>query len=103
MSSPKDENDRLRGELDVLQARLPLSPVLHEHGVFSGVSVPVRGRDRPFGVVTAYSATAREFSTDDVDFLVAAGNLLSTAIERLRGEEALRESERRFRELVENV
>jgi PAS domain S-box-containing protein len=86
-----------------LKSRFPLSPVLHEHGVFSGICVPLRGRDRPFGVVTAYSATAREFTSDDVDFLVSAGNLLSTAIERMRGEEALRESERRFRELVENV
>lgn len=85
------------------ETRFPLSPVLHDHKVISGMTVMLRGRDRPYGVLAAHTTSRREFTKIDVDFLGAVANLLAAAIERTRGEEALRESERRFRDLVENV
>lgn len=72
-------------------------PLLHEHGVISGVSVVVQGRDEPFGVLDVHTAEPRTFSRDDVNFLQAVANVLAAAIGRKRAEEAfiqVREAER---------
>jgi len=76
-------------------------PLLTEHRVISGMSVIIQGRDRPFGVLGAHTAKKRSFSKDDTNFLQAVANLLADAIERKQTEEALRESEERFRKIFE--
>ncbi len=72
-------------------------PLLHEHGVVSGISVVIQGRDGPFGVLGAHTSGHRFFSADDVNFLQAVANVLAAAVGRRRAEEALievREAER---------
>lgn len=64
-------------------------PLLHEHGVVSGVSVIIHGQERPFGILTAHATRRRKFSRDDVNFLQALANVLAMAVERKRTEEAL--------------
>jgi PAS domain S-box-containing protein len=78
-------------------------PLLHEHGVVSGMSAVVGGQERPFGVLGAHTEERRTFTEDDVNFLSAVANVLAAAIERERAEEELRESEERFRATFEQA
>jgi two-component system nitrate/nitrite sensor histidine kinase NarX len=75
--------------------------LLHEHGVVSGVSVIMGGRERPVGALEVYTTWPRCFTADDVHFLRAVANLLATVNVRARAEEALRISERRYRAIFE--
>ena len=68
------------------EVRFPGSAALHDRGVASGITVPIRGRDVPFGVLAAHETTVRAFSTDDVNFLQSVANVLAAAIERRRSE-----------------
>jgi len=77
--------------------------LLHDHGVVSGMSVIIRGRERPYGVLGAHTASARRFATDDVNFLGTVANVLAEAIERKNAEAELRRSESQFRALFENA
>jgi diguanylate cyclase (GGDEF)-like protein len=70
--------------------RFEAAPILRAHGVASGVSVVVEGRDAPFGILSAHSTAPRSFSDEDVDFLTTVANVLSAAIERNRDEQASR-------------
>ena len=63
---------------------------LRRLGVVSGMTVPIEGRERPFGVITCHTRRARRFDSDDVNFLTALANVLSTAIDRHRAEERSR-------------
>jgi two-component system, cell cycle sensor histidine kinase and response regulator CckA len=85
------------------EIRFTVPPHLETHDVVSGVCVVVQGRDRPWGVLGAYSAQPREFSGPDVLFVQALAHVLATALERARVEEALRKSEEHFRSLTENA
>jgi PAS domain S-box-containing protein len=64
--------------------------LLHDHGVVSGMSVIIGGVERPFGILGVHTTTRRTFTEDDIHFLKAVANVLATAIERKRAEEALR-------------
>ena len=85
------------------ETRFTASPHVMEHGAVSGLSVVVQGRDRPWGVLSAYSTERREFSGPDVLFVQALAHVLATAVERARVEDALRKSEEHFRSLTENA
>ena len=64
--------------------------ILHTHGAVSGVSVVLRGTDRPFGVLSAHSRTRREFTPDDAHFLQTIADLLGQTIQRHEAEDRLR-------------
>jgi diguanylate cyclase (GGDEF)-like protein len=61
-----------------------------DEGVASGMSVGIEGRKRAFGVLAVHSSRERSFSADDVNFVQAVANVLSTAVERHRNDEANR-------------
>ncbi|MGH7700017.1 MAG: PAS domain S-box protein, partial [Gemmatimonadales bacterium] len=65
--------------------------------------VVIHGKERPFGVLGAYTARRREFTTPEVLFVQAVAHVLATSIERARVEDALRRSEEHFRSLIENA
>jgi PAS domain S-box-containing protein len=69
--------------------RFPGSQLLREHGVVSGLSVMIRGREAPWGVLGVHSRSPRDFTSDDVNFLRATANTLAMAIERYRDDEEL--------------
>ena len=71
----------------LLETRFTVPAILSEHEVQSGMSVIVHGRDRPFGVLSAFSHRRHAFTPDDVHFLQAVANIMATAIERKRLEE----------------
>ena len=77
--------------------------LLEEHGVISGVSVIIGDTDAPFGILGAHTKQRRVFSKYDVNFLQAISNVLASAIVREKSEEALQQSEERFRQLFENM
>ncbi|MBW3632428.1 MAG: PAS domain S-box protein [Chloroflexi bacterium] len=76
-------------------------PLLHEHGVVSGLSTIIRGRERPFGVLGAHTRARRDFTHDDALFLRAVANVLAAAIERQRMEDEAHED--RFHALVQQA
>jgi PAS domain S-box-containing protein len=84
------------------EARFSGPPLLHDHGVISGLSCLIVGESGPWGVLGAHSKSYREFTEDDVSFVQAIANVLAASVQRKRVEEALRESEERFRSLVNN-
>ncbi len=71
------------------ETRFSGPPLLHNHGVVSGLSVIIPAQGRPFGVLGAHTVRRRSFTEDDIHFLQALANVLATAIERKRAEEAL--------------
>ncbi|MCJ8281865.1 MAG: PAS domain-containing protein, partial [Rivularia sp. ALOHA_DT_140] len=78
------------------ESRFQGPQLLIDHNVVSGLSVIIQGKDHPFGVLGAHTTKKRIFSRDDIFFLQAIANVLATAIERQRMEDALRESEERW-------
>ena len=58
---------------------------------------------RQFGGIGVHSRHAQHFSADDAHFLQAVANVIGAAVERARHEEAVRDSEARFRELADTA
>jgi len=84
------------------ETRFSGPPLLYEHGVVSGMSAIIRGRERPYGVLGLHSSSLRRFGADDVSFLNAVANVLAEAIGRKHAEDELRQSEARYRRVVES-
>ena len=59
-------------------------------GVVAGVTVPVAARDADWGVLGAHSRAPRRFRPDEIDFLRAVANVVSSAVERHLVEEEMR-------------
>ncbi len=76
---------------------------LLEHNVVSGLSVIIQGKYCPFGILGAHSTKRRTFSQNDIYFLQGIADVLATAIERQRMEDALRESELRWQLAVKGT
>jgi two-component sensor histidine kinase len=65
------------------EARFESPSLLHAHGVVSGLSCPIAGRDgRAYGVVGAHTAMLRKFTESDVSFLAAVANVIAGTIQR---------------------
>lgn len=73
------------------ETRFSGPPLLHEHGVVSGMSVIIQGGERPYGILGVHTRKRRRFSRNDINFLQAVANLLAQTIERKRAEEEIRQ------------
>jgi signal transduction histidine kinase/CheY-like chemotaxis protein/HAMP domain-containing protein len=62
------------------------SALLTELGVVSGAAVAIPTRDKPFGVLAAHTTHQREFSPDDIQFMLAIANVVGMATERIKAE-----------------
>ena len=69
--------------------RFELSPFVRAHHPASAATVIVTGRERPFGVLGAFSLEPRSFSDDDVAFLQTVANVISAAVERAAADRRL--------------
>ncbi|MBW4575089.1 MAG: EAL domain-containing protein [Aphanothece sp. CMT-3BRIN-NPC111] len=89
------------------ETRLSGTPLLHNHRLVSGASVIIERQAKsnreeshllppPFGVLGVHTSKKRQFTEDDINFLQSVANVLASAIERKRAEEALKESEERY-------
>ncbi|HEY0141178.1 MAG TPA: EAL domain-containing protein [Thermoanaerobaculia bacterium] len=84
--------------------------LLGHHGVESGACLPIPGRERTWGCLTAYSDTRRVFALDEIEFLRSIADLTGAVIVSTQNEAARRKAEQdrtetdeRFRALVENA
>jgi PAS domain S-box-containing protein len=65
------------------ETRFEAPALLRDHGVNSGVSVPIAGRDgRAYGVLGAHSARRHRFGEHDISFLTSIANVIAGAIQR---------------------
>lgn len=64
------------------EARFSGPPLLHDHGVVSGLSVVIGAADDPFGVLGVHTRRQRTFSADDVHFLEMVADVLAQTIRR---------------------
>lgn len=85
------------------ETRFVKPQLLQEHGVVSGVSVIIQGVSGPWGILGAHSVRRCQFSQDDVSFVQSVSNILAEAIERKIFIDNLRQSEKKFRGLVETA
>jgi PAS domain S-box-containing protein len=70
------------------ETRFETPALLRDHGINSGVSVPIAGRDgRAYGVVGAHTARRRRFGESDVSFLTAIANMIAGAIQRRQADQ----------------
>ncbi|HUP41665.1 MAG TPA: ATP-binding protein [Thermoanaerobaculia bacterium] len=75
------------------EERINRPQLLIDHGVVSGMTVLIRTRQDPWGVLGVHSAERRSFTADDVNFLLAIANVVAAVLERERIEEQLRRSQ----------
>nr|WP_294546405.1 PAS domain-containing protein [uncultured Rhodopila sp.] len=88
------------------ETRFAGPPMLHDHGVLSGMSVIIRGAgegDPPFGVLGVHTARRRSFTGHDIRFLEAVANILTAAVQRGQNETALLGRKAALRALVETI
>ena len=76
-------------------------PLLHEHGVVSGISTVLRGDTRAHGLITAHSAQQRTFTDEDVAFFDAVAGVVAAAMDRRDAEGLLEETNQRLRLTLE--
>nr|MCU0605510.1 GAF domain-containing protein [Desulfobacterales bacterium] len=86
-----------------IDAETRFSPhhLMRAHGIVSGMSAVIGGRERAFGVLNASTTRRRTFTKDDTLFLQSVANVLAAAIERKQAEEALRRQEQAARKLAQ--
>ncbi|MCB8819466.1 PAS domain S-box protein [Microvirga rosea] len=70
---------------------------LVQHGIKRSINVPIASRGGRFGVIEVDSPGESRFSEADIAFMQGFANLLGVALERSRGETALRDTEERYR------
>lgn len=72
------------------ETRFRPSDILLARGVVSGISVVIRGRTRPYGVLSMFHTRKRRFESEEASTLASAANVIGMAIERADTEEQLR-------------
>jgi signal transduction histidine kinase len=68
------------------ETRFSSTPLLESEGFLSGMSIVVRTRTGPFGLLAIHSRQPREFTDDDVHFQQAMANLIGVAVDHARGD-----------------
>ncbi len=72
------------------ETRFSGPPLLLDHGVVSGMSIIIRGKEGPFGVLGTHAAESHRFTEEDIHFLESAANLLAETITMRAAEVELR-------------
>jgi signal transduction histidine kinase/CheY-like chemotaxis protein/HAMP domain-containing protein len=84
----------ITGEVSVVddiaaQSQFTLPPLLAAHGVAGGITTAIPTRGAPFGVLAVFTTRRRNFTPDEVQFLLTAANTIGMAAERRRAEAAM--------------
>ncbi len=73
------------------------SPLLYEHGVVSGMSIKIHRKGQAYGVLGAFTAEQRVFTSAALYFMETVANILATSIQEKRIEKAIQESHERLK------
>ena len=79
------------------ESRFSGPSLLLDHGVISGMSLIIQGKDRPFGVLGAHTKRHKTFTKDDINFLQSISNVLAETIARKQAEEESKIMEEKLR------
>ncbi|MDY6901077.1 MAG: response regulator [Cyanobacteriota bacterium] len=82
------------------ETRFNSPTLLEEHGIISGVSVPIFGVHETYGILGVYTSQKRAFNQDDIYFLQAVANVLFGAIEKQHIETTLRKAKQELENKV---
>ena len=85
------------------ETRCQLKAPWLDHGAVSSLSVVIRGREQPLGSLCIAARQSRLFASEDTNFLQAVANVLATAMDRSRDEQALRQSQARNGAILETA
>jgi GAF domain-containing protein/DNA-binding CsgD family transcriptional regulator len=72
------------------ESRFKGAPLLHDHGILSGVTAAILVNDAHFGVLGAHSQELRRFSASEARFVGDVADVLGTAIARATADERSR-------------
>jgi signal transduction histidine kinase len=78
------------------ETRFAPCELLMAHGVVSGIEVPISGKARPYGILSANTTTRRRFTDDEVKFVWSIANVLATSIEQRRAASELEDKRERL-------
>ncbi|MGH7992467.1 MAG: ATP-binding protein [Limisphaerales bacterium] len=68
------------------ETQFVMPPLFAGHGIVSSVTVAIPTRGRPFGVIGTHATQRRDFTPDEMQFLMAVATVLGMAVERRRAE-----------------
>jgi len=71
------------------EKRFNIPHLLSEHGVISGMSCIIYGKDKPFGIIGVHTKTKTDFSRDDIDFLQSVANIIALSVEKTEYEDEI--------------
>ena len=74
-----------------------------EHGIVSGISVPMIVGEHVIGVLGVYSDQFTEFSNDDTNFLQSVGYIIAAAIENRRADKEIESKNEYTNSLIETA
>ncbi len=77
------------------------TPLLVDHKIVSGVSVPMTVGEHITGVLGVYSDQFKEFSNDDINFLLSVGYIIASAIEGGRADREIENQSVYTKNLIE--
>ncbi len=76
------------------ETRFTRPEILRRHGILSGISVVIYGRETPYGILGVHTSEPHRFTESDVYLVQAIANVLSQGIERRQAEEDLEKRNR---------
>ena len=85
------------------EKRFSIFPLLVEHGVVSGVSVPMIAGEHVLGVLGVYTEELIKFTKDDSNFLQSVGYIVATAVESRRAEKEIENEKEYIGNLIETA
>ncbi|MGE0430130.1 PAS domain S-box protein [Hydrogenophaga sp.] len=76
------------------ETRFTVPPLYLEHGMASGMEVPLSDRGRVIGMLSVRSRQPDRFGVEELRFLESLSSLLATSLQRVQTEEALNHAQR---------
>jgi PAS domain S-box-containing protein len=100
---PDDPNPQFVSIPDVDTADLDheLKAVIASEGIRAAAFIPLVSNGKLIGKLMTYYNSLHHFTNDEIDLSLTLARQLATGIERKRSEAALRESEKRYRSVIE--
>lgn len=83
------------------ETRFAGSELLKKHNVRSGISVVIRGREKPYGILETHSTEKKRYSEDEIVFVETVAHFLGDTIERIRAKDNYKRLNRELEQKVQ--